>query len=89
MSETKYRLDLYTHNGLLRPEIPRAVFADMSKSYGDIIRAISSSAWVTIEEIIESYQNLQKRLRFDLNRSNEQIEQAVISMVEGGLVLQK
>lgn len=88
-TETKYKLNLYTPNGLLKPEIPRHVFTIMSTKYGDIIRSISGYQWMTITEIVQSYQNLSKRLRFEPNRNEDQIKEAVRELIEASMVLSK
>lgn len=86
MSSKKYKLNLYTPNGLLRPEISKGTFAEMSARYGDIIRAASMSYWSTLDELYQSYLNLAKRLRFEPLRSKEQIEIALEEMIIAGLI---
>jgi hypothetical protein len=85
----KYKMNLYTSNGLLRAQISRGIFGDMSRRHGDIMRAVSSGQWVTIEEIITVYNSLVKRLRFNVIKSPDQIEAAVKEMAEAGLILMK
>lgn len=85
--EPKYKLHLYTSNGLLRAEIARGIYAEYSRRYGDIMRAIHSSNWQTMVEIQMAYINLTKRLKFDTARTPEQISAAVEEMVNAGLVV--
>ena len=85
----KYKMNLYTSNGLLRAQISRGIFGDMSRRYGDIMRAVSSGQWSTIEEIVTVYNGLVKRLRFNNVKTPEQIESAVKEMAEAGLILTK
>lgn len=87
--ESKYKLHLYAPNGLLRADIARGVYADFSRRYGDIMRAIHSSNWQTMPEILTAYKNLTKRLKFDTTRNSEQICTAVEEMVTAGLVLKR
>ena len=89
--DNRYQLNLYTPNGLLRQHIPRAVFADMSRKYSDIMRAVPMNKWSTISEIVIDYGKMAKRLGFDKQwrRSPDQIESAVKEMVSAGLVKQK
>lgn len=87
--EPKYKLYLYTPNGLLRAEISRGVYAEYSRRYGDVMRAIHSSNWQTMLEIWIAYKNLTKRLKFDITRTQEQINAAVEEMVNAGLVLKR
>ena len=85
----KYKMNLYTPNGLLRAQISRGVFGNMSRRHGDIMRAVSSGQWVTIEEIIVTYNSLVKRLRFNIIKTPDQIELAVKEMAEAQLILTK
>jgi len=87
--ESKYKLHLYTSNGLLRAEIARGTYAEFSRRYGDVMRAIHSSNWQTMFEILTAYKNLTKRLKFEIPRSSEQISSAVEEMVNAGLVLKR
>lgn len=88
-AEPKYKLHLYTSNGLLRTEISRGVYAEYSRCYGDVMRAIHSSNWQTMLEIWIAYKNLTKRLKFDITRTQEQISAAVEEMVNAGLVVKR
>ena len=85
----RYKMDLYTPNGLLREGISRAVFAAMSSRYSDIMRAVPSNQWSTMDEIVNNYFNMIKRLRINYNVTAEQIISAVNEMTEAGLILQK
>jgi len=85
----KYKLSLYSPNGLLRVEIPKAIFAEHSRLYGDVIRSVSSSEWLTMSELVQSYRNTEKRLRFERGRKDDDIERIVYLLVESGLVLVK
>ena len=89
LKSIKYKMNLYTSNGLLRAQISRGIFGDMSRRYGDIMRAVSSGQWSTIEEIVTVYNGLVKRLRFNNVKTPEQIESAVKEMAEAGLILTK
>lgn len=86
---TKYKLNLYTSNGLLRNEISRGIFADMSRRHGDVMRAVPSGYWNTMDEIVGNYNGLVRRLRFGFQKAPEQIASAVIEMVEAGLIVMK
>jgi len=85
----RYKMDLYTPNGLLREGISRAVFAAMSSRYSDIMRAVPSNQWSTMDEIVSNYFNMIKRLRINYNITAEQIISAVTEMTEAGLILRK
>ena len=85
----RYKLNLYLPNGLLRPEIARGTFTQISAKYGDIMRAISLNHWCTFSEIEVAYINLGKRLRFEPMRTSEQIANAIKEMSEMGLIEMK
>lgn len=85
----KYTLDLYQSNGLLKAEISRASFHDISVRFGDVLRAIPSGRWLNMEDIISYYRNLEHRLRYDKNRSDADLISAVNEMVAAGIVKTK
>lgn len=86
---SKYRLYLYTTRGLLRSDISRGLFADYSLRYGDIMRAIPSNNWWTADEITNYYFTLEKRFKFEKRRTPDQIRDALLALVEAGLVKSK
>lgn len=86
MVEPRYRLEIYGSNGLLKAEISTRLYADMSTRYGDVIRAFSHGTWYTFPEFLESYKNLEKRLKFELNRTPENLQLAVIALTDAGLL---
>lgn len=82
----QYKIDMYTPRGMLKAHISRPVFADMSRKYGDIMRAIYINRWITLDDIISNYCVLDKRFRFDRKRTNDSIRAAVEEMVNAGLI---
>ena len=82
----KYKLDLYQANGLLKSEIPRGLFHDMSVRYGDVLRAIPSGKWLEFQEIVAYYRILEKRLRYEYNRTDDILFTALNEFVAAGLV---
>lgn len=84
--EKRYKMNLYTTSGLLRPELARGTFTTMSTRYGDIIRSISMNHWCTFEEIVAAYSNLSKRLKFEIRRTPSDIEAAITTMIEAGMI---
>lgn len=88
-SEPLYRLDLYRPNGEMRADISRGLYLDMSKRYGDIMRAIPTNKWITLEEIVQGYWEMDKRLRWEMNRTRKQIESAVFALLEATMVVKK
>lgn len=85
----QYKVDMYTPRGMLKAHISRPVFAEMSRKYGDIMRAIYINRWITAEEIITNYFTLNKRFKFGRNRTDDQIRSAVEEMVNAGLIMKR
>jgi hypothetical protein len=81
----KYRLNVY-RNGLVRSEISRGMFHDMSAKYGDIMRSVSSSKWMTIDEIVDNYWAMERRLKFEMGRTRKKIVDAVNELVATTLI---
>jgi len=85
---TTYRLNLYKGNGQLRSEISKGVFYEMSRRHGDIIRAISTNKFHTIDEICENvWAAERKNFNRGHDRTRRQIEEAVLDLVETGCLL--
>ena len=85
----KYRLNVYTPTGIVRSSIPGAVLQDMGKKNGDIMRAISSIKWMTIDEICEETWRIETRMRNPSNRSRKNIEDAIDELIERSLVVSR
>ncbi len=85
----KYKLDLYQANGLLKTEIPRGLFHDMSVRYGDVLRAIPSGRWLEFQEIVSYYRILEKRLRYEHNRTDDILQAALTELIDAGIVKTK
>lgn len=84
--ELYYRLDIYTPNGTVKQGISAGILYDMASKYGDIIKTIPSAGWLTREGIIQNYWEKEKKLRFEMNRSRQQIEVALDALIEAGLI---
>ena len=83
-----YKLNLYKGNGQLRSEISKGVFYEMSRRHGDIIRAISTNKFHTIDEICENvWAAERKNFNRGHDRTRKQIEEAVSDLVETGCLL--
>lgn len=82
-----YRLNLYKGNGQLRSEISKGVFYEMSRRHGDIIRAISTNKYHTLDEICENvWAAERKNFNRGHDRTRKQIEEAVSDLAETGCV---
>jgi len=85
----KYKLNLYTHNGLLKPEISRATFSEMTRKYGEVIKSISAINWQSEEDIIKSYLNVAKRLRLHPIKTDIEIKSAIKDLYQSGILTRK
>ena len=83
-----YRLNLYNGNGQLRSEIGKGVFYDMSRKYGDIIRAIRSRKFQTVDELCDVVWAAERRnFNRGHDRTRPQIEEAIKDLAESGILL--
>jgi hypothetical protein len=88
--EGRYKLNLYRPNGQLRAEISKALFFDLSKHWGDLMRLIPSNRWSTVEEIVQIVWEWEKKqYRKSFTRSRKQIEEGINQLVISGVLLQK
>jgi hypothetical protein len=83
-----FKLKMYSINGELRADIPRAVALEMGKTWGDIISAIADQRWYTKEEILNAVQEQERRNpRKAFNRTLEIIESAVDSLIQHDVMI--
>ena len=80
----RYRLALYDREGQIRSDIPRGIVYEVGALWGDIIRQIPTNKGATIDEIVESVWNYEKRHKFRTapDRTRKQIEDAVAGLLE-------
>lgn len=85
--ELKYKLNVYNNSGLIKPSISVAVFYDMSKRHGDIMRSVSSTKWMSMDEICNAVWQIERKMKYPGNRGRKSIEAAVLDLVERSFVL--
>jgi hypothetical protein len=85
--ELKYKLNVYSPSGTLRHAISASVYQDMCIRYGDIMRAVSSTRWMTMEEISDSTWQIEKKMKNPANRTRKAIESAIGELVERTMIL--
>ena len=83
---TQFRLDLYNAKGEIRPSFPKEVVRNQIAQYGDVLRAISSNQWHTMDELVEAYWELERRFKWD-SRTRKSIESAINDLVSSGIVI--
>jgi hypothetical protein len=81
-----YKLTVYTSNGTLKSNINNGAFMDMGRRHGDIIRSISSSRWVSLDEICLTLWNYEKKMQHPSNRSKKSILDGLNELVENSFL---
>ena len=89
ITDPRFRLNVYTPSGNVRQSIPVEMYRDACVRYGDIMRAISSTRWMTMDEVCQATWDIEKRLKHPSNRTRKVIESAVTDLVERSLVVVK
>ena len=87
--DVQVKLNVYTPAGSVRSSISTELLYDASSKYGDIMRAISSTRWMTLDEVCDETWRIEKKLKHPSNRTRKAIEDAVNSLVERSLVIIK
>jgi len=87
--EFKFKLNVYGANGTLRSSIPTAIYQDMAIRFGDIMRAVSSTRWMTMDEVCNSVWQIEKKMKHPSNRTRKSIEDAVAELVERTMILNR
>lgn len=84
--DLKYRLNVYNSSGTLRSGIRSAIYFDMAKQYGDIIRSLSSTKWMTLDEVCQSVWLFDRKMLYPGNRSKQSIITALEQLEERDFV---
>lgn len=79
--ELQYKLNIYSYSGNIKQSISAPIYQDMSRRYGDIMRSISSTKWCTMDEILKSVWQLEKKMKYPSNRTRKSVELAVNELV--------
>lgn len=85
--EFRYKLNLYTDSGTVRPIFSGAVMRDVSRRYGDIMRALSSTRFMTEDEVCESVWIIERKMRYPTNRTRNQIRTAVQELIDRQIIV--
>jgi hypothetical protein len=62
---------------------------DMGRRYGDIIRSVSSSRWMTLDEICSTVWNYEKRMQHPSQRTRKIILDALEELIEHSFVTKR
>jgi len=85
--ELQYRLNVFSHTGNVKPSISAPIYQDMCRRHGDIMRSISSTKWSTMDEILKTVWDLEKKMRHPSNRTRKAVETAVNDLIERQFVI--
>lgn len=89
-TEQWYKLNMRDASGQVRSELSRGVVYEMSSKWGDIIAAISSNRWSTLEDMVQAvWEREKKQYLKSITRTRRQIEEAVLELTEAGIILKK
>lgn len=80
--ELQYKLNIYTAGGTIKQGISSEVYTDVSRRHGDVMRSVSPTRWVTIEEILQNIWLLEKRMKHPSNRTRKSVEDALTDLLE-------
>jgi hypothetical protein len=83
----RYKLNLYTDSGTVRPIFSGAVIRDVSRKYGDIIRAFSSTRFMTEDEVCESVWTIEKKMRYPINRTRKQVQEEIQQLIDRQIIV--
>jgi hypothetical protein len=83
----KYKLNLYTDSGTVKPIFSGAVMRDVSRKYGDIMRSVSSNRFMTEDEVCESVWTIERKMRYPTNRTRKQIQEAVQELIDRQIIV--
>lgn len=83
----KYKLNLYTNAGIIKQSFSGAVMHDVTKQYGDIMKAISSTRFMTMDEVCESVWTIERKMRHPSNRTRKAIGIAVQDLIDRQMIV--
>ena len=84
--DAQYRLNIFNAGGTLKASVPVAVYQDMCRRNAEIIRSLSSTKWMTMDEILEKVWYLETKMRHPVNRTRKNVEAAIKELLEREMV---
>lgn len=82
----QYRLNVFNTAGNIKQSISTSIYQDVSRRHGDIIRSLSSTQWLTMDELLEKVWQLEKKMRYPSDRTRKSVELAIKELIERELV---
>lgn len=89
VADSQYRLNVYTANGTIRSNIKPAIYLEMAKQHGDILRALNSRKWMSVSEICELVWRYERKMLHPSNRSRVSIVQALDALTEQSFAVKR
>ena len=88
--EPRFKLNMYNSRGLVRPDIPKSILYDVATKWGDIIKNLSSSHAINMNDLVEKIWTYEKKhpMRKNPDRTRRQIEDGITELVEKRLVIE-
>jgi hypothetical protein len=83
----RYKLNLYSDSGIVKPIFGGSIMRDVSRKYGDIIRSVSSTRFMTEDEVCESVWTIERKMRYPTNRTRKQIREAIEELLERQIIV--
>lgn len=86
-AELQYRLNIYSHTGNVKPSISASVYQNMCRRHGDIMRSVSSTRWMVMDDILREVWQLEKKMRYPSNRTRKSVELSIKELIECQFVI--
>jgi len=85
-ADLQYRLNIFNTAGNMKPSVSVPLYQDMCRRNGEVIRALSSTKWMTIDEILKAVWQIETKMRHPSNRTRPSIENAMKELIEREMV---
>lgn len=86
-SEPQYRLNVFNTSGNIKSSVSVPVYQDMCRRNAEVIRSLSSTRWMTMDDVLDKVWQLEKKMRFPSNRTRKSVELAIKELIEREMVL--
>jgi hypothetical protein len=83
----QYKLNIFNTSGNIKPSVSVPVYQDMCRRNAEIIRSLSSTRWMTMDDILEKVWQLEKKMRYPSNRTRKSVETAIKELLEREMVV--
>lgn len=84
--DLQYRLSVFSPSGTIKPSVSVPMYQDMCRRNAEIIRSLSSTKWMTMDEILEKVWQMEKKMRYPSGRTRKSVETAIKELLEREMV---